>query len=144
MDEMPCTQEEWSVLYEACSAHANAVLMEDDVLAASLLPEVMRIIQNLKARHGDHPVLLETEADYEDDPDRRVTLYHRALTMAREHGLPTYTIQLSLASVLLDQFKLSEAKAALMACERDVIDSGDRMDRDWWLSAWEDLQTKLI
>ena len=49
----------------------------------------------MRARHGEHPVLFETEADFEDDPLRQVDLYRAAVQVAEQHGLPTLSIRIS-------------------------------------------------
>ena len=49
----------------------------------------------LRARHGEHPVLLETRADFAEDDVERVALYRRAAGLAAVHGLATLNIRLS-------------------------------------------------
>ena len=91
------------------------------------------MLAELRSRHGDHPVLLETEADFTDDPATQRELYRRALQQAELGGLITYSIRISLARVLLDNFKLpDEALAELMACEAELEPHADAAEQQKW------------
>jgi hypothetical protein len=42
------------------------------------------VLAGLRARHGDHPVLLETEADFTEDDEVRLALYQQAVPSAND------------------------------------------------------------
>jgi hypothetical protein len=89
------------------------------------------VLRELQAQHGDHPVLMETEADFTEDDGERVALYRRAAGTAAGCGLPTLSIRLSLARVLLELGQLEEATVELSACEGELPD-GDESERASW------------
>src|SRR5262249_3140678 len=92
---------------------------------------LLDVLANLRARHGDHPVLLETEADFTENDEVRIHLYRRAARTAAEHGLPTLSIRLSLAQTLLDLNRPVEAREELTAC-REELTGADESDRESW------------
>jgi hypothetical protein len=106
----PFTNAEWDVVQRAALPLVNATFAEDDVLRASCFSELKEVLGELRSRHGNHPVLLETEADFTEDDAERAAIYRKAITIATEHELPTLTIRLSLARELLDA---GEPRAAL-------------------------------
>ncbi len=106
-------------------------LNQHNVLRASYLVEVIELLAALRERHGEHPVLLETEADFIDDEDERVELYRPAAGIATANGLSTLRIRLSLAQVLLDLDRPVEAALELAACQHELPD-GDDSDRESW------------
>jgi hypothetical protein len=81
----------------------------------------------------DHPVLIETEADYTDDSRDRVALYRKAIAASTSYGLQTLSIRLSLADVLLKEFDDREgARLELQACEKELDQFADEWDRNRW------------
>ena len=134
MQEFPFTAEEWQNASEATRALVNATLMDDEVLRAAKLAELQIVLTGLRDRYGEHPVLLETEADFTDSPENRVSLYERAEKLALEHRLPTYSIRLSFADVLLrDLAQPALAKAKLLQCHEGLLALGDKWDEGTWL-----------
>jgi hypothetical protein len=133
LDPFPFSEEEWSRVCDAAHAITDASSMDVAVLMASRKVEMQIVIQALRNVHGDHPILLETEADYADDPIERRELYLRALDGAVRGNIPTYTIRIFLARVLLDHFADPQAaEAQLTACEAEVADLADDWDRNVW------------
>ena len=92
---------------------------------------LVEVLAGLRARHGDHPVLLETEADFTEDDGERVLLYRRAMGVAEANGIQTLTIRLSLSRLLLDTGQHEAARDELLACEGELPD-GDESDRASW------------
>ncbi len=131
MEAFPFTDAEWAAVRDATLPLVNAALADDPVLQASHLVGLLDVLAGLRARYGDHPVLLETEADFIDDDSERVALYRRAADIAAGHNLPTLSIRLSLAGVLLDAGKLGAAQVELRACESELAE-GDESDRAAW------------
>ena len=102
MEEFPFTEAEWATAREAIWGIVKAGSIEDTVVEASCLVELLEVLTTLRKRYGDHPVLLETEADFIDDESERIELYQRAIDIAIEEGLPTETIRESLIRLRLN------------------------------------------
>ncbi len=137
MEQFPFSEAEWATVKEAALPVVNAGLAEDPALRTSRLPRLLDVLAGLRARHGDHPVLLETQAEFVEDDDERVHLYRRAATIADEHGLATLSIRLSLARVLLETGSPTAAVAELVACESE-LGEGDESERDQWAELVEE------
>jgi hypothetical protein len=131
VEAFPFTDAEWDGVKEAALPLVNATFAEDDALRASCFTELREVLGELRAWHGDHPVLLETEADFTEDDAEQVALYRRAASIATAHGLPTLSIRLSLARVLLDAAEPGAALAELLACEGELV-GGDESERSSW------------
>ena len=95
MDEFPFSEDEWAKVEEAAHGVTNATLANDDVLRASLLIELERVLEELRAGHGNHPVLVETEADFQDIPTKQLELYRSALQLAVQNRLSTISIRIA-------------------------------------------------
>jgi hypothetical protein len=133
MDEFPFTQAEWQRVSDTATALINASLAEDSILRDSWFAELQAVLAELHAKYGDHPVLLETEADFHDDPHVRRDMYLSAIRIAIANTLPTYSIRISLAWLLLDDFKDPiEAKHELTACEPELAQHADDWEREEW------------
>ncbi|HYH68675.1 MAG TPA: hypothetical protein VD866_28540 [Urbifossiella sp.] len=122
---------------EAALPVVNTGLAGDAVLRASHLLGLRDVLAGLRAEHGEHPVLLETEADFAEDDLERVALYRRAVCVAEEHGIQTLTIRLSLSRVLLDLGQREAARTELLACQ-DELREGDDADRASWAELVEE------
>ena len=131
MESWPFSKAEWASVSEAALPVVNASLAEDAVVRASHLIGLLDVLAGLRERHGDHPVLLETEADFTDDDGERVSLYRRAVGVAEANGIQTLTIRLSLSRLLLDRGQHDAARDELLACESELPD-GDESDRASW------------
>ena len=131
MDAFPFTKAEWDAVGHAALPVVNAGLVDDDVLRASHLVGLLDVLAQLRARYGDHPVLLETEADFLEDHGERLRLYQQAVCNAVANGLPTLSIRLSLARLLLEMGRRSAARDELFACEGEVCE-GDESERAQW------------
>ena len=138
MEAFPFTDAEWDSLKPLAESILNASRADDDVLVASLKLDMLDQLEALRARHGDHPVLLETIADYTEDAAERATLYRRAMELAEAYGLPTLSIRLALAGVLIHDLGSSAAALdELHACGSDAPD-GCEIERREWASLLED------
>src|SRR5687767_5383934 len=97
MEAFPFTDAEWEPVKVAALAILNAGSVGDDVLRASLRIQILDLLIDLRERHGDHPVLLETAADDTEDDAEGATLYRRAVGIAEANGLQTLSIRVALA-----------------------------------------------
>lgn len=142
MEQFPFTEPEWGQVVDATLDVTNATLADDEVLRGSCLVTLQQVLGELRQRYGDHPALVETAADFIDDEADRVVLYKLAIGSAAGHGLPTLSIRLSLARLLLEMGRSAEAKSELSACEGE-LPNGDEAERKEWLAvAAEARQTK--
>jgi hypothetical protein len=140
MEPFPFTEQDWAAVSSAAIAVTNAVLADDNVLRQSELMNLEELVTSLSGKYGEHPVLLETLADFESDPERQVTLYRRALQQAERFGLPTVTIRLALAAVLLEELQNPvEAGQVLMDGESELAGHEDASD----IEAWSRLKQKI-
>jgi hypothetical protein len=131
VETFPFTETEWAAVKDAALPVVNAGLTDDPTVRASHLVGLLDILAGLRARYGDHPVLLETEADFAEDDSERVSLYRRAASIAAAHGLATLSIRLSLARVLLDLGKPEAAMAELIACQGELGEKGEPERTSW-------------
>jgi hypothetical protein len=131
VEAFPFTDAEWDTLKPVAESILNASLAEDAVLAASLRLDMLELVGGLRERHGDHPVLLETAADYTEDRAERVALYRRAARIAEANGLPTLSIRTSLAFTLMALGHPAAALDELRACGKEAADGGEK-ERAWW------------
>ena len=99
MHEFPFSSDEWDAVSEYTNAVLNATLMDDEILRASKFVELQELLGAMRAKYGDHPVLLETEADFCNESETRLLLYEAALEIAALEKLPAYTIHLELAQM---------------------------------------------
>jgi hypothetical protein len=133
MEAFPFTAEEWSCVSEAARAVLNATFAEDDVLHASRFEELRCVLSELRGKYGQHPALLETEADFTEDPSTRVELYEQAKQFALAGGWVTYSIRISLARVLLEELgNPGQALQELMTCRDEVAACAAESEREEW------------
>jgi hypothetical protein len=132
VEAWPFTEDEWQAVSDAALPVVNATWARDEVLHASCLLTLLETLAELRSRHGEHPKLLETEADFADSDEERLPLYERAIRTAETHGLQTLTIRLSLAEALLNLHRPAEARAELLACRDEMAESEDESDRKSW------------
>jgi hypothetical protein len=133
VEEFPFTKEEWGRVNAVTTSLTNATLADDDVLSASEFVELVAILDELREIHGEHPTLDETEADFLIyEPAESVRLYRKAIDLAVEHGLPTYTIRISLARKLHEEFgDAATANQELEACRAELTLADDGEQREW-------------
>ena len=102
---------------------------------SSLFSELKAVLDGLRRSHGDHPTLIETEADFCDVPPLQVELYRRAIRLAEANDLPTLSIRLSLAAVLLDDFHdRAHAAQELRACKPELATGADKSQLEEWFA----------
>jgi hypothetical protein len=123
--------EEWQMVADAAWPHVSATWARDDAVRDSAFLTLQEVLHDLRAKYGDHPILLETEADFTHDEQEQLRLYRAAIAIANKHGLQTLTIRLSLASLLLHIGPTEDAIAELSACKAELPD-GDEYQRESW------------
>lgn len=121
----------------------NATMADDEIWHAAAMRRFRKAIRKLRGSYGDHPVLIETLADYLDDPARRQRLYRRAIRIAVKNNLPTWTIRLFYARLLLDDFHDGpKALVQLQRCEREITELADEYDKNSWKELMEEIVAK--
>jgi hypothetical protein len=135
MNLFPFSEADWGALGEALRAVLNATLAGDAVLRASHMEGLREVLASLRTQYGEHPILLETEADFTEEPLERVVLYQRARDLALACGWPTLTIRIALARVLLEDLERPrEARDELLACQYELATDGEPSDHEDWSS----------
>lgn len=133
MQEFPFSNEDWDQVCELTRQVCNATLQDDWVLRASYFEELKHYLAEMQSRYGEHPILWETEADFLLDADEQIYLYQQAKNLALRHGLPTYTIRIALARVLIeDCSELAAGHRELVDCQREVEERGDEHEQRSW------------
>ena len=80
----PITKDAWGrVLEKACDI-ANAATADDDVLLEVHTARMLELLDEMELEFGMHSKILDTRADYLEDPEQRRDLYLRALALARQ------------------------------------------------------------
>jgi hypothetical protein len=121
MDKFPFTKREWKAVRAAAEAVAEASGPSQRTVRFA---DLKAALDKLKDKHGDHPVLIETEADFTTDPASAAKLYRAAELYAAANELPTLSIRLSLARLLVEELdEPREARAALIACRDELPDA---------------------
>lgn len=131
MEAFPFTDAEWDPLKPVATSVLNASLAGDDALAASFRLEMLELLDRLRERHGDHPVLLETAADYTEEDADRVPLYRRAAELADANRLPTLSIRRALALTLLTLGDVPAALEEMRACGGEAARASEDERSDW-------------
>ena len=132
MSRFPFSEAEWSRVGDASLAAVNATLADDPVVRESCFEDLRDALSGLREQHGEHPVLLETEADFSDSPEEQIALYEKAKRLALAHGLPTVSICLSLARLLCELGRPDRAKEELISCQAELAAGADPAEaREW-------------
>lgn len=133
MNPFPFSEIEWEQVRQASHSVLNATLADDVVLRASKLIDLQDVLDHLRARYGEHPILDETEADFLDDPSMQLDKYRSAIRLANENSLPTLSIGLSLARMLVEEFAdLAQAEKELTECQPELDGNVDQSQNDEW------------
>ena len=135
MKNLPYTTAEWDAVRLAAGAITEAADAGDAAGRAARFADLQTLLGEIQQKHGDHPLLWETEADFTPDPAAAADLYRVAEALAVADNLPTLSIRLSLARLLAEELdRPAEAREALLAC-RDELPGARRPD----CQAWSDL-----
>lgn len=129
MEKFPFNRREWKAVRAAAEAVAEATAPSQRTVRFA---ELRAVLEKLRDTHGDHPVLIETEADFTTDPAAAAKLYRAAELYAAANELPTLSIRLSLARLLVEELENpQEARAALIACRDELPDAAAAECEAW-------------
>jgi hypothetical protein len=79
--------EEWDRVHAIAVDIVNASAMDDGVLCAHHTERLFDLLDQLEAIYGRIPSLLDTRADYTDDPAVAIALYEEALAGTEDPAL---------------------------------------------------------
>lgn len=143
-DEFPFSEEEWQHVTSRTHSVMNADLQDQSELRKYHFSELVIFLDILRSRYGDHPVLLETQADFDSDGARQILLYYKAIEIAEEKNYPTLSIRLSLARLLIDEFHdYATANETLRSCRAAALVDADRRVIDQWTEMANICSTEL-
>jgi hypothetical protein len=132
MAEFTLAAEEVDAIQWAAGAVTAAAQAGDPDRRAARFADLRAILAELRARHGNQPVLLETEADFTLDPLAAADLYVLAERAAVERSLPTLTTRLSLARLLVEELgRPALAYETLLACQDELPSATDTNCTIW-------------
>ena len=104
-------------------------LKREDEDSPELFSKFLGIIKKLENKYGRHPVLLETLADFTDEPEESKKLYTDALEIAKKNGLPKISICISFAELLIDHFDDNAyALQILKSTDNEIKQHTDKWD----------------
>jgi len=83
------TKPDWDRVTDLACDVVNASEAGDDVSCALANTELLKYLQALRLKYGDHPSILSTIGDFLENPIERMAYYEKALTIAREQGNTT-------------------------------------------------------
>ena len=137
MDPWPFEDRDWRKVEKIIERYKKAATAADDVVCRSLSREMHDLMVKLERKYGEHPVLLETRADFTKGRIKRLKLCRRALELSVEHGMPTLTIRIWLAELLLEEFRdPKEARRVLKEGEDEFLEPDQEPD---WVSKFAEL-----
>lgn len=84
--------EEWDRVHAVAVDIVNASAIEDDVLCAHHTERLFDILDGLEVIYGRIPSILDTRADFTDDPTVAIALYEEALAVSEEPDLTSFVL----------------------------------------------------
>jgi hypothetical protein len=84
--------EEWDRVHAAAVDIVNASAIEDEFLCAHHTQRLLDILDELEVTYGRIPSILDTRADYTDDPSVAIALYEEALAATEDPELTSLTL----------------------------------------------------
>jgi hypothetical protein len=124
--------DELEAVYRAARSVARAAKAEDVERRVARFADLQSVLAEVRQRRGDHPTLWELEADFASDPAVAADLYMRAEKAASDAGMPTLSVRLSLARLLVRELGYHrEARAALLACADELPEASEKECAAW-------------
>ncbi len=130
MEPFPFSDDEWTRVKDVAISIVNASAAEDTSVAESLFEDLKEVLGELRDTYGEHPVLLETAADFASDPQESLQLYRQAAQLAEQHDLPANSIRVSLIELLISLASFEEAWQVLKQAEEEVEQTADTAEVD--------------
>jgi len=124
MDKFPFTKDEWDEIINISHDMVNEVYRYDNI-SPELFSKFLTTIKRLENKYGKHPKLSETLADHTDDKDERKKLYTEALELAISNDLPTITIRIAFARLLIDEIKNTDMALNILKADKKELENHD-------------------
>src|SRR5687767_6567156 len=132
------TEGEVDAVHWAAAAVSEAAKAGDEPRRKARFADLCSILLELRQRYGTHPLFFELEADFTQNPRDAADLYVWAERTALLHGLPTLSIRLSLARLLIEELGRSAlGRETLLACQDELPLANERQ-----CAAWNNLLAK--
>jgi hypothetical protein len=80
------TKAAWDRVFEKACDIANATRTANDPMYDVHREEMLELLNELEVEFGEQSRILDTRADYIDDPIERLRLYKKALELAKEQN----------------------------------------------------------
>jgi hypothetical protein len=118
-------------IYERVSELAlsitNATMADDDALCKSFYQQLLDYSSEQSLAGRSHPFLLETLADYTDDPAQALGFYKQALALSRHmtSDEPTQTILIGIGARLIELGRREQAEAYLRDGRAEAVKRTD-------------------
>lgn len=105
----------------------NATLADDNALAESLYQRLLNYHEAQIIVGRSHPFLVETVADYTDEPAQALKYYIQALEMSRQMASdePTQTILIGIGARLLEMGQREQAEAFIREGRAEAVRRAD-------------------
>jgi hypothetical protein len=114
-------------LIELAAEITNATLADDDALAESLYQRLHLYHEEQLAVGRGHPFIIETLADYTDEPAQAIRYYEQALAMSERmtSDEPTHTIRIGIGERLIKLGLREQAEAFIRDGRAEAVRRGD-------------------
>lgn len=129
--------EEWDRVHVVAVDIVNASAMEDDVLCAHHTERLLDILDGLEAIYGKIPSILDTRADYTDDPTVAIALYEEALALSEDPDLSSLVLPSLIRLKIQERHAESSISDLLLELERLT----DRAKSSFELNELRELQS---
>ena len=134
--------EDWEVLHELAVNIVNASAEEDDAMGRIYKRHLFEYLDTLETKYGPLPSILDTRADYTDDPEIRRGLYSQAYTLAKDRGDVRNQLYIasSLGRLYVEHFQDAvKGQKWLGLVKKHLKQTGRSID----IEAYEDLKADL-
>jgi len=126
----PYTTEEGDQITEIAKGLVNAGFADDEPKRAQRLSQLHDCLQKLIGKYGEHPTLIELQADFADTFEEGMSLYQKAKQISMSLGLSIRSICLSMAVLVLrEKDAKGEAREFLQECQNEM---GDANEYELW------------
>lgn len=129
--------EEWDRVHEVAVDIVNASAIRDDVLCAHHTQRLFDILDALETIHGRIPSILDTRADYTDDPTVAIALYEEALAASEDPDLSSLVLPSLIRLMIRGRYAESSISDLLLKLERLT----DMDERSFELDELRELQS---
>lgn len=110
--------EEWDRVHAVAVDIVNSSAIEDDVLCAHHTERLFDILDGLEAIYGRIPSILDTRADYTDDPAVAIALYEEALAASEDPDLSSLILPSLIRLKIQERHDESAISNLLLELER--------------------------